>query len=311
MWYNMLQLMSDDKVTPPISEFTLDSKLVSSTKDIIFRFDSELEEYTNCFHLNYETGRYREDELVKLIQEAIPSFALTSEEYSKFIEERAISDLNKTAINRISKARMNAKGDYGELLLFLILEAFENAPKFVTKVKLRSSKNDQIKGFDCAHFTVKENDEVTLWLGEAKFHTSIYNAVAGAMESIADHLNNDFLRDELDILHDNIEKNSNIDQHYYDVLEPYLRKTKSLDDVQINVPVLLTYDSKVIDKATSHLDQSFIDGINEELKRMSKTHLEGKAWTIHPSVKLSFYFFPLKSVFNIKSKLVAIENALR
>lgn len=294
-----------------MSDTTHDSRLASDARNIIFKFEGELDSATNCFHLNYESERYRQDALVGLIQDAIPSFALTHSEYVKYLQERAVSDLNRSSINRISTAHKNAKGDYGELLLFLILEAFESAPKFVTKVKLRSTKKDQIKGYDCAHFTIDEEDNVTLWLGEAKFHSSIYGAVDDAIESLNDHMQDDYIRNELDILHDNIEVNSLLDQHYYDVLEPYLRRSKSLDDVKINVPVLLTYDSKVIKKSKSHLGEDFAEAMNKEIATYSKSQLKDKAWPKHASVSISFYLFPLESVAYIKQKLAEIENALR
>ncbi len=290
---------------------TLDPSIPIKTQDIVFRYNGILDNDTNCFHLNYESGRYREDELVKLIRDAIPSFALTHDEYEQYMKEMAISEANSTAINRISNAHKNAKGDYGELLLFLILEAFENAPKFVTKVKLRSSKGEQIKGYDCAHFTVGDNDEVILWLGEAKFHQTISSGVADAIKSISAHTQDTYIRNELDLLYDNVERNSKINQHYYDVLMPYLRKTRSLDDVTINIPVLLTYDSSAIGKATSHTSEEFKQWIDAELQNISTTYLKGKTWPSHLSTNIIFYVFPLKSVATIKQSLKVIEDALR
>jgi hypothetical protein len=290
---------------------THDSRLASDARNIIFRFGGELDSDTNCFHLNYESEQYRQDALVGLIQDAIPSFALTHDEYTKYLQERAISDLNRNSINRVSTAHKNAKGDYGELLLFLILEAFESAPKFVTKVKLRSTKKDQIKGYDCAHFTIDKDDNVTLWLGEAKFHSSIYGAVDDAIESLSDHMQDGYIRNELDILHDNIEINNLIEQRYYDILEPYLGRSKSLDEVRINVPVLLTYDSKAIKGAKSHLDEGFIESLGKEIATYSKSQLRGKVWPEHASVSISFYLFPLESVAYIKQKLSEVESALR
>lgn len=291
--------------------FTLDPTIPSKTQDIVFRFEGVLDSDANCFHLNYDSGRYREDELVKLIRDAIPSFALTHDEFEQYMKERAISEANSKAINRISKAHKYAKGDYGELLLFLILEAFENAPKFVTKVKLRSSKGEQVKGYDCAHFTVNEADQVTLWLGEAKFHQKVRSGVADAIKSLKEHTEGAYLRDELDLLYDNIEKNSNISQRYYDVLMPFLRKTRSLDDVTINIPVLLTYDSTAIGKSTSHTSEEFSKFLEAELQSISNTHLKGKEWPKHQSTNIIFYIFPLKSVATIKQKLKDTENALR
>lgn len=294
-----------------IKNFFKDDELVLDANDLIIRFDAELKENSNCFHLNYENGRYREKELANLIWDSIPLFALTSDEYDEYIANGKISRLQRSGLNRISKAKKNSKGDYGELLLFLILEIFESAPKFVTKVKLRSSKKDQIKGYDCAHFTVDDTNNVKLWLGEAKFHQQISGAVEDAIASLESHFTDDFIKDEIDILFDNIVKNSKVDSQYYDLLIPYLRNSKPLDDVPIHVPVLLTYDSHTIKKGTNHNDGVFKEGLLQELNARITTHITNKTWPTHRSVTVSFYLFPLSSVKNIKDLLEAKEHALR
>lgn len=294
-----------------MKDFFLDSSVELDARDIIFKFDAELEATTSCFHLNYDDGRYREKELAKLIWDTLPSFALTPEEYESYLSKGHASKLQDTALNRISKAKKNSKGDYGELLLFLILEIFENAPKFVSKVKLRSTKKDQIKGYDCAHFTVNDNNEVILWLGEAKFHSSISGAASDAIESLTDHFDDEFIRDEIDLLQDNLAINSKIDQKYYDLLAPYLRHSKSLDDIRIHVPILLTYDSSAIKKATHHETEEFRKGLFKEVEKKINDQVKGKTWPAHRSITLGFYFFPFGSVAEVKRMLDEKEYALR
>ncbi|WP_254890163.1 hypothetical protein, partial [Cronobacter sakazakii] len=72
-------------------------------------------------------GNYRQDDLVGLIRDVVPYFSLTETE----LKELEISEINKRSFTRISDARRNAKGDYGELLLYLILNIFYDVPKFV------------------------------------------------------------------------------------------------------------------------------------------------------------------------------------
>src|ERR1035437_2376201 len=112
------------------------------------------------FHLDYETKIYREKALAGLIRDSVEYFALTHEEFEEFIQKGDLISARRKAWGRISTANKNKKGDYGELLLFLLLHfrLAERPERFVTKVRLRSARGDQIKGFDCAHFTI-ENDE--------------------------------------------------------------------------------------------------------------------------------------------------------
>ena len=146
----------------------MDESIKRRIKNQIFKFEAQLESIKDCdasFTLDFESGRYRQKELVGLIRDIVPFFALTEEEIATIDK----SEWNRSSFTRISDANKNSKGDYGELLLFLILSVFYDTPKFVTKARLRSTTREQIKGFDCAHFSI-ENNEVTLWLGEAKFH---------------------------------------------------------------------------------------------------------------------------------------------
>lgn len=140
----------------------------------LFSVSFQCDDNLNAYHLNYENKRYRQDELAKLIRDSIFYFALTEKELLDYSTPERVSEITSAAWSRISKANRNSKGDFGEHLLFLLLTHFFPTEKFVTKVRLRSNLKDQIKGFDCAHFSI-DNEQVSLWLGEAKFHQSFFN----------------------------------------------------------------------------------------------------------------------------------------
>ncbi|GHH96643.1 HamA C-terminal domain-containing protein [Neobacillus kokaensis] len=226
-------------------------------KNLIFKFNlsSTLTSEKHPFTLDYENGSYRQRELVKIIKDSVIHFALTPDEIKKWKESDDFGEMERKAWDRISKAHKYSKGDYGELLLFLMLSVFFPTNKFVTKVRLRSSKKDQIKGFDCAHFTV-EQGQTYLWLGEAKFHNSFSNAIAGAIESIEEHCEIDYLNDEISILSSNIEINEEFP--HYEALNDLLNGGVSLDKIKIKIPVLLTYDSALLKKYDSIEDAEFL-----------------------------------------------------
>ena len=215
----------------------------------MFAFDVGVERRDShfCFHLDYENAVYRQQDLVRLIRDSVEYFALTHEEFEEFRSAGDLPSARRIAWSRISTARKDKKGDYGELLLFLLLtfKMPQRVPRFVTKVRLRSSRSDQIKGFDCAHFTL-ENGEPCLWLGEAKFHQGIGGAIASSMESLEAHWAGDYLKNELKILGANIEANHGIDPEMFRKLDAALNKGRSLDRLRFKVPILLTYDSACI-----------------------------------------------------------------
>ncbi len=275
----------------------------------IFKLETVGGDVFQNLHLDYEGKVYRERELGRLIKDSVEYFALTPNEFEDFSSSGNLIEARRTAWGRISEARKNKKGDYGELLLFLALYFFYPASpqRFVTKVRLRSSVKEQIKGFDCAHFTI-ENDDVCLWLGEAKFHNSISNAIADAFKSIEDHLQLDYLRGEFKILGSNIEANRGISPEYLKKLQAVF-KGRSINSVKIKIPVLLTYDCKVVGGNDSVSD-IFRDELRGNLEKL-KTRISAKVPVLPDNVSLVFILFPFKSVDVVKSYLETAEDVMK
>jgi hypothetical protein len=287
-------------------------KLLDRAKNVIFKFDLEYSEgkwKTHPVHLDYEDGKYRDGALTKIIQDAVAHFALTQEEFDELVKQHGdVGGAVRQAWSRISKARKDKKGDFGEILLFIILKLFfPESERFVTKVRLRSSTKTQINGFDCAHFTV-EDGEIVLWLGEAKFHQSYSTAVTEAITSIKDHVETAYLKDEISILHSNVEINR--DYPDYEKLKGVLDGSRSLDTLKFKIPVLLTYDSSEVKKHGSATTQEFAEKMKEEFIEKFKK-LDEQDLTVKPNFEIIFIVFPLQSVKEIKDDLEKIEEASR
>lgn len=264
------------------------------------------------FTLDFEEKNYRQQALAGLIRDTVPYFALTQEEIASLDK----SDWNKSSFTRISDAQPTKKGDYGELLLYIILNIFYDTPKFVTKARLRSSTREQIKGFDCAHFSINADKTITLWLGEAKFHQTFSGAIAQSFKSLNDHLMDaEKMKSELRLLSGEIEINKNILPDEYLLLKSHTNGSKSLDKVSIQVPVLLTYDSKCIGDfcGTENADigsDVFQERLIAELKGKFLSIYE-RTWPAKNNITISFYLLPLRSVSELKEMLDTIETAMK
>jgi hypothetical protein len=264
------------------------------------------------FTLDFEDRKYRQKDLVGLIRDMVPFFALTEEE----IQSLDKSDWNKVSFTRISDAQPSKKGDYGELLLYVILCLFYDSPKFVTKARLRSSTREQIKGFDCAHFSIEGNSDVRLWLGEAKFHASISGAISSALKSItATFTDASRIKSELKLLGGEIEVNKSLSAEHLSTLKAYTKGGRSLDKIPIQVPVLVTYDSKCIahfnGKPEADLDSpSFHAQLVKELEESFKS-IYSKSWPVKNNITLSFYLVPFESVAGMKALLEQVENVMK
>lgn len=286
------------------------SKLFKRFKRLVLKFDEAVDtqgHYKQPFHLDYESGVYREDELVKLIRGALPKFALTPDEYKRLFENDDLDEMYRLSFSRISKAKKNRKGDYGELLLFLILKAFYGADRLVTKVRLRTSVKEQIKGFDCAHFDIDEHGKARIWLGEVKFYKSFSNAASDIIDEIEQHLSHEYLKNEFSILCPNIEYNEEIE--IPEEMVEYLDGTISLDDVRIIVPALITYESSLIKKFESVCD-NFKVAFKKQFEEKFNT-LNKKKLNIPSNVELMFILLPLNDIERIKTKLESFEEVYK
>lgn len=291
----------------------MDDALRDRITNQIFKFEASIENAGSedaAYTLDFSRGSYRQDDLVGLIRDTAPYFALTQRE----LEELELSNINRRTFSRISDANSAKKGDYGELLLYLVLCVFYDAPKFVTKARLRSSTGDQIKGFDCAHFTIDDNT-VTLWLGEAKFHKNFSDALSSALESLNDHLDNeDRIRNELKILGGEIEINKQLEPENYRLVKSYVEGGRAIDSIPICVPVLLTYDSTYLascNGATVDIrSDEFKRRLSQELKLKYRT-IYSKDWPEHTNIRICFFLIPFSAVDDIKSKLELMEESMK
>jgi len=283
-------------------------KLSSRFSNLVFYFDTDEANggiRKDPFHLNYENGTYRQDELVAIIRDSLPHFGLTPKEFAKLKANDDIGEMYRTSMSRISKAKANKKGDYGELLLFLLLHFYYKAERFVTKVRLRSSRKDQIKGFDCAHFTTDSLGNISLWLGEVKFYKSFSAAVKDVCTEIADHIQFDYLKDEFSILCPNIEYNKNVD--ISESLEEVLDGTLPLNQVPIVIPALVTYETTAIKKFTQ-IDQIFRDKMKAHFSKQIKYIEDNSNLSLPANITVFFLLLPLEDVTAIKNKLEAFEE---
>lgn len=284
--------------------------LVKRVENLIFKFSIILKKgkYSHLpLHLDYEAGKYRQGELKKIINDALPHFALTPEEYKEYSTSGDDGEKYRIAWSRISKRHKYAKGDYGELLLFLILKVFYKSDKLVTKVKLKSG-NQEVLGYDCAHFTIEDKKPI-LWLGESKFHSTFSNAINSAFTSLEEHCNVDFTKGtEFSILEPNIEVNK--DSVYYMELKSILKGIKSFDKVKIRVPVFVTYDFSKIKNHKSTTTKDFLLDFQNEFKSKYDS-IEKKKLKLASNFELIFILLPLESVADLKDEIEKLEQANR
>lgn len=278
-------------------------------ENLIFKFSISFEKgkWEHIpLHLDYSSGKYRQGEIRGLINDSLPHFALTPAEFEEYTKTSDDGEKYRLAWSRISKRKKSTKGDYGELLLFLILKVFFKSEKLVTKVKLKTG-NQEVYGYDCAHFTV-ENDEPILWLGESKFHSTFSNAIGKAFESLDEHCKEAFTIQEFSFLEPHIELNE--DFPYREIIRDKLKGITSFDSIKIKVPVFITYNCNKIKNHKNSSSPEFLQEFKEEFQSRYEL-IEKRELKLNSNFELIFIILPLESVEEIKNEIDTLEQANR
>ena len=265
------------------SEATLSERI----EHLILRFESDEMGDGYCFHLNYAGNDYNQEEFARVLFQTLPLFTLTPAEYATY-KESSPSELPRIAYDRITK-NANAS-DYGEAILFLILDYFFDVPKFVTKVRLRTAEKVPTFGFDCAHVSFVD-DEICLWLGEAKLRKTFSKAVDAAFESVESFLKLATMQAQVRLLFPHIEANQKLDPAIYDKLRKITSEIIPVGSFKIRIPILLATNSDVACDAKSK--QELVAGLEAECKKRLAA-LANKNWSYLDNVTLDFILFPLK-----------------
>ena len=194
--------------------------------------------------MTFRNKKITEKEFAKFIYDKIIRYCIPRKKYNeafkKMLEnndERYITDLHDQARHlfvRSLKEHGAQLGEPGELIAFIILEAFFNAPQIACKMFLKTSEKMPVHGSDSVHIKFSESDNklVLIW-GEAKLYKTISSAFDEALESISGFLKgNEGDTDrppherDIDIIKDmpNVENNE-MKQALYNYFDPYSQES--------------------------------------------------------------------------------------
>lgn len=207
----------------------------------------------------FENGEWRGQRLADNLFNCIPDFCLSYSEVHEVDSTEWMDKLRKSVAMIYNSPKYKSRGEFGELLLHYILKDFYKTIPAISKMYFKDGPNETVKGFDAVH--VIENDEglLDLWLGEVKFYKDASQAIKDVIPEIEEHFAHDYLRTEFIAITNKLDKES----PFYEKLSQLISPDTSLDEIfeRICVPVLITFNSKVIDK---HI--KYTNAYKEEMK---------------------------------------------
>ena len=285
-------------------------------QDDIFNFMEELSKGRflqgkgdgKFFIIKYTREGNRENDFLEFIFDTIPIYALNASERSA-LEGRTYT-LWKTASTRFVK--QSKTGEFGELILFHLLELSENAVQVVNKMAIKDTPKMYVHGADAVHFSF-EGGIKTLYIGEAKTEIEFNKAVKDGLDTISEYYNDeDKLKFEISLAAGNISED--IPKPYRDQIKKYLDpRTKDLEDLQHVHAIFIGYQfpklKELEESNNGDLNKEAREACLAEAKRCLEI-IEEKVNTYEKlkSKKFLFFVIPFKNLKKLREKFVEVIN---
>lgn len=236
----------------------------------------------------YELNEWRCTQLVSHLIQWLPVFALNHSDYEAIGGHNATQKTIEAAKALYKSDKYQKRGECGELLLHAIVRQVFGSYPAISKYFFKDSRNDTVKGFDAVH-VVAADTKLELWLGEVKFYKEISGAISAVVDELEEHLDRDYLRAEFLTITNKIDPAWPLADRLKKLIHPQTSLDETFDAVVI--PVLLTYDSEVI-QGHKKVTDLFKTAFEKEILVHQATFAGKKLPT---SVRVELFLFPLGS----------------
>lgn len=271
------------EMTLPDIKKSLDKTSITTSKDICIKNENK-------------------EELAKIIYNGIVEYALNEYElkYDELEKEQVKVLARRIRYNADATDTTKLKyGFYGEVLLDLILRCFLKTNVLLARGYLYSPiEKSEVKGFDAFHL-MERNNNVELWMGEAKFYVNYKKPVLDVLKKINYSLSDGYVHDNFLALIDWQDRFSHSNSRLSDILDRWeenpsinIANEIAKENMVITYPIMIAYQSK---------KNSYEEKIKECLayveEQIGKLAID---ITASFQYKIFFIFLPIDDVKNVK-----------
>lgn len=263
---------------------------------------------------DFEDGSWRYQKFHRFIWDNILQTALSSQEREALIDGPSTSLALASKNLRLTDSDKDiSKGsELAEIFLYGIMRHHFKALPVVPKIFYKQNSQDNAKGADSVHIVILDNNNFSLWFGEAKFYNSIDD---GRFDSIITSVKNSITTEKLR------KENSIIlnTQDLYDLVKDEALKQKisdalssdnSMDNIKplLNIPIFILHECPITENS-SCLSEKYKTSIIELHKERSqsffrKNHEKIKSIYNHEKIKFHLILFPVPKKEIIINKFV-------
>ncbi len=198
---------------------------------------------------------------------------------------------NDSSVEPLIEKSSIMRGEFGEVILHMILRDFKGTIPLVSKVYFKDSSGVPSHGFDLVH--VSETEKI-LWLGESKFYNDYRAALKALEEDLKKHIRQDFLDEQFLII------KKNLDAQACKKRDEWLQILSTCNTLRdrinmINIPLLCLYPhdiySKFSDMRTQGAEKYHELNIREMKAFFDDLH---KAHPLHGMLNVILMCFPVR-----------------
>lgn len=244
--------------------------------------------------INYSDIKERKDDFLSELINTVVSWVYNKSKAKSLFEERqeesddlgnAMNFITNLAYSKFRKG--HPQGQFGELLLFNLIQHYFSAVPILRKQRITTSLGHERFGADAIHYK-KEDDNHLFILGESKCYESDYKfnvAFEISLNSIVDSFNK--LDKELDLyLYDDF-----IESELEDIVKQY--KDGVLENIKFELVCLIAYNET---KKINGVDEAEIkDSIKTIIKNRCKAFDKSKFSSISNKIlaRINYIVFPI------------------
>ncbi len=228
-----------------------------------------------AYHVGYEQNKFRLQPLVEVICEVIPEFALGYYQGRETPNTQIVSKLREAARRIYGTDNFKNRGEFGELILHLLLRDFHDTMPLISKIYFKDSQNTAVKGFDGVHITI-ESGKKKLWLGESKLYTDGIAGIGDIAKDLENHLRADYLRSEFSLIRPKLPADTPEIEYWRNLMDEH----RNLDEILngICIPMVCTYSSDTIKNHNDTTD-AYLKAFIDECRNLKKKFDEKKIKT--------------------------------
>ncbi|RAK70563.1 HamA C-terminal domain-containing protein [Hymenobacter edaphi] len=213
-----------------------------------------------AYHVGFDNNKFRFLPLIDVIRRVIPEFSLGYHEGKGFSLTVMVDRLKEAADTVYQTDKYQKRGEFGELILHLLLRDFQNSIPLVSKIYFKDSHDVPVHGFDGVHVTIN-GEEKKLWLGESKMFKTGKRGIQDLAKDIHKHVNEDYIRKEFALVSRKLPVEVPEIDYWRNLMDKHQRAQTIFSSLVI--PMVCTYTSNLFNKHTDETVDYFQEFENE------------------------------------------------